>query len=150
MAYRHQESVTVYTDGFRAYELLDEADRFTREYLVHGEGEYVDGDVQVNTHESHTSLRVGGVHRIEASPKQAYDIFQSVPTFAAKCCITSAGPENNLRNNTLHQQYTPQDRKFHFNRRNRCIRCVIPPPANHDCSVDERFLLRVLLLVLSA
>ncbi len=36
----HQESLTVYTDGFRAYEPLDEDDAFTREYVVHGDGEY--------------------------------------------------------------------------------------------------------------
>jgi len=51
-----QESLTVYTDGFRAYEPLDEDDTFTREYVVHGDGEYVDGDVHVNTCESHASL----------------------------------------------------------------------------------------------
>jgi len=45
MPNRHQESLTVYTDGFQAYESLDEADAFTREYAVHGDGEYVDGDV---------------------------------------------------------------------------------------------------------
>jgi len=53
---RQQESMTVYTDGFRAYEPLEEDDAFTREYVVHGDGEYVDGDVHVNTCESHASL----------------------------------------------------------------------------------------------
>ncbi|WP_200532213.1 IS1595 family transposase [Halorubrum sp. LN27] len=56
LADRQQESLTVYTDGFRAYEPLDEDDAFTREYVVHGDGEYVDGDVHVNTCESHASL----------------------------------------------------------------------------------------------
>ena len=56
LASRQQESLTVYTDGFRAYEPLEEDDAFTREYVVHGDGEYVDGDVHVNTCESHTSL----------------------------------------------------------------------------------------------
>jgi transposase len=56
VADRHQESLTVYTDGFRAYDPLDEDDAFTREYVVHGDGEYVDGDVHVNTCESHASL----------------------------------------------------------------------------------------------
>ena len=51
-----QESLAVYTDGFRAYEPLDVDDAFTREYVVHSEGEYVDGDVHVNTCESHASL----------------------------------------------------------------------------------------------
>ena len=56
LADRQQESLTVYTDGFRAYEPLDEDDAVTREYVVHGDGEYVDGDVHVNTCESHASL----------------------------------------------------------------------------------------------
>ena len=56
LAGRQQESLTVYTDGFRAYEPLDEDDAFTREYVVHGDGEYVNGDVHVNTCESHASL----------------------------------------------------------------------------------------------
>ncbi len=46
----------MYTDGFRAYEPVDADDAFTREYVVHGDGEYVDGDVHVNTFESHGSL----------------------------------------------------------------------------------------------
>ncbi len=56
LAVSQQESLTVYTDGFRAYEPLDDDDAFTREYVVHGDGEYVDGDVHVNTCESHGSL----------------------------------------------------------------------------------------------
>jgi transposase len=56
LADRQQESLTVYTDGFRAYEPLEEDDAFTREYVVHGDGEYVDGEVHVNTCESHASL----------------------------------------------------------------------------------------------
>jgi transposase-like protein len=51
-----QESLTVYTDGFRAYEPLEDDDAFTREYVVHGDGEYADGDVHVNGCESHASL----------------------------------------------------------------------------------------------
>jgi len=56
LADRKQESITVYTDGFRAYDPLNEDDAFDREYVVHGDGEYVDGDVHVNTCESHASL----------------------------------------------------------------------------------------------
>jgi transposase-like protein len=51
-----QESLTVYTDGFRAYDPLNQDDAFDREYVVHGDGEYVDGDVHINTCESHGSL----------------------------------------------------------------------------------------------
>jgi len=53
---RQQESVTVYTDGFRAYEGLEEDDAFTCEYVIHGDGKYVNGDVHVNTCESRGSL----------------------------------------------------------------------------------------------
>jgi transposase-like protein len=56
LADRQQESLTVYTDGFRAYDPLEGDDAFTREYVVHSDGEYVDGDVHVNTCESHASL----------------------------------------------------------------------------------------------
>ena len=56
LADRQQESLTVYTDGFRAYEPLEEDDAFTREYVVHDDSEHVDGDVHVNTCESHASL----------------------------------------------------------------------------------------------
>jgi transposase-like protein len=56
LADRQQESLTVYTDGFRAYEPLEDDDAFDREYVVHGDGEYADDEVHVNTCESHASL----------------------------------------------------------------------------------------------
>jgi transposase-like protein len=56
LAAAKQESVTVYTDGLRAYEPLDSDNAFDRQYVVHGEGEYADGDVHVNTCESRASL----------------------------------------------------------------------------------------------
>ena len=52
----HEESLTVYTDGFRAYDPLDDDERFDREFVVHGNGEYVDEVVHINTCESHGSL----------------------------------------------------------------------------------------------
>jgi len=51
-----QESLTVYTDGFRAYDPLDDDDTFDRQYVVHSDGEYADDDVHINTCESHGSL----------------------------------------------------------------------------------------------
>ena len=48
--------MTVYTDGSRAYGPLGENDRFDRQYVVYSDGEYADGDVHVNTCESHASL----------------------------------------------------------------------------------------------
>ncbi|WEL25922.1 IS1595 family transposase [Haloferax volcanii] len=56
LADHEEESLTVYTDGFRAYDPLEDDDKFTREYVVHGDGEYANGDVHVNTCESHASL----------------------------------------------------------------------------------------------
>jgi len=53
---RKEESLTVDTDDFRAYEPLDEDGTFEHEYVVHGDGGYSDGDVHVNTCESHGSL----------------------------------------------------------------------------------------------
>ncbi|WP_254529868.1 IS1595 family transposase [Natrinema gelatinilyticum] len=56
LADRQEESLTVFTDGFRAYDPLEEDDAFTREYVVHGVGEYADDEIHVNTCESHASL----------------------------------------------------------------------------------------------
>ena len=55
-AAREKEPLTVYTDGFRAYDPLDDDDRFHRESVIHANNEYIDGDVHVNTCESHGSL----------------------------------------------------------------------------------------------
>jgi len=52
---RRQESLTIYTDDFRAYEPLEADDAFDREYIVHGDGEYTDDEVHVNTCERHAS-----------------------------------------------------------------------------------------------
>jgi len=49
LANRQQESLTVYTDGFRAYEPLDDDDEFSCEFVVHDDGEYADDEVNVNT-----------------------------------------------------------------------------------------------------
>jgi len=56
LADRQQEPLSVYTDGFRAYDPLTEDEQFDREYVVHGDGEYADDAVHVNTCESHASL----------------------------------------------------------------------------------------------
>ena len=51
-----KESLTIYTDGFRAYDSLDDDENFCRESVIHGDGEYVNGDAHMNTRESHASL----------------------------------------------------------------------------------------------
>jgi transposase-like protein len=56
LAARQQESLTIYTDGFRAYDPFEGDDTFERESVIHGDGDYVDGEVHVNTCESHGSL----------------------------------------------------------------------------------------------
>jgi len=47
-----EESLTVYTDGFRVYDPLEDDNAFDREFVVHGDGEYADGEVHVNGCES--------------------------------------------------------------------------------------------------
>ena len=49
LADHEEESLTVYTDGFRAYEPLDDDDEVSCEFVVHGDGEYADDEVNVNT-----------------------------------------------------------------------------------------------------
>ena len=56
LAARQQESLTIYTDGFRAYDPFEEDDTFERESVIYGDGDYVDGELHVNTCESHGSL----------------------------------------------------------------------------------------------
>ena len=56
LADRQQESLTIYTDGFRAYGPLDENHDIDRKYVVHSDGEYAVDDVHINTCESHGSL----------------------------------------------------------------------------------------------
>jgi transposase-like protein len=74
LAGRQQEPLTVHTDGFCAYDPLDESERFDREYVVHGDGEYANDTVQINTCES----------RIEASQKIA------TPYLRDFCSVESA------------------------------------------------------------
>ena len=56
LADHDEESLTVYTDGFRAYDPLEDEDSFTREYVIYGDGEYANGEVHINDCESHASL----------------------------------------------------------------------------------------------
>lgn len=51
-----EESLTIYTDGFRTNDPLEKDEKYQREAVIHGKGEYVDGDVHVNTCESHAPL----------------------------------------------------------------------------------------------
>ncbi len=48
-----KESQTVYTDGFRADDSLDDDESPHREAVIHSDGEYVDRDAHMNTCESH-------------------------------------------------------------------------------------------------
>jgi transposase-like protein len=69
LADRPQESLTVYTDGFRTYEPLEADEAFDREYIVHGDGEYADDEVHVNTCESQRRTCDAGSRPIQASQK---------------------------------------------------------------------------------
>jgi transposase len=64
LAVGQQESLTVYIDGFRAYDPLEEDDTFDREYVVHG-----DEDIHVNAAKAKRRGRGGGSRRIRASPR---------------------------------------------------------------------------------
>jgi transposase len=44
------------SEGLRPHEPLEDDDAFVREYVVHGDGKYVDDEVHVNTCESHALL----------------------------------------------------------------------------------------------
>lgn len=66
---RTQESITVYTDGFRTYDPPEHDDPFPREYVVYGDGGYADGEVHVNGCESHVSLTRRWLSLTDASRK---------------------------------------------------------------------------------
>ena len=51
LAERREESLTVYTDGFQAYEPPEEDDAFSHEYVVHSDSEYADYEVHVKIYE---------------------------------------------------------------------------------------------------
>lgn len=67
LADNEEESLTVYTDGFRAYDPLEDDDEFTRKYVDHGDREYADGDVHVNTCGATVAPATRVSRRIEAS-----------------------------------------------------------------------------------
>jgi len=48
---------------------VEEDDEFDREYVVHGDGEYADGEVHVNTGETTVASGTRGSRLIEASPR---------------------------------------------------------------------------------
>jgi len=50
---REEESQNVYTDGFRAYDPLEDNEDFQRMEVINVGGEWVNGDTHVNTYESH-------------------------------------------------------------------------------------------------
>ncbi len=85
LADRQQESLTIYTNGFRVYKPLEEDDAFTREYVVHGDGEYVDGDVHVIPAKATRRWRDGGSRRTEASPKTDSHRISERFSSAVKC-----------------------------------------------------------------
>jgi len=95
LANHEEESPTVYTDGFRAYDSLDDDERFAHEVVVHDDDEYVDGPVHVNTCESYGSqlrsvARLSGVSRRINSP-----VSKSVPT------TTPTLPETRMRSSQI-------------------------------------------------
>jgi transposase-like protein len=104
---RKQESTTAYTDGFRAYGPLVEEDAFDREYVVHGEGEYADDGVQVNTCESHASLVQRwlsphqGVSKDKLTPYLRALQFQNAANPVTKPSKSSSKLRDDVTNNPL-------------------------------------------------
>jgi transposase-like protein len=80
LADHDEESLTAYTDGFRAYDPLEEDDAFTRKYVVDGDGEYAAGDIHVNTCESHASHATVALAPPRSVKRQANAVSQSLPT----------------------------------------------------------------------
>jgi transposase-like protein len=142
LADRRQESITIYIDGFRAYEPLEDNDAFDREYVVHGDGEYSDGDVHVNTCESQDRAIDPGSRLIEASPKTSSRRISERSNFAVMFIETrERSAENHPRNCALiHQQSTPHERYnilavgSGISRLNTCADCA---PYGHQSSVCE-------------
>jgi transposase-like protein len=55
LAEHNQKLLTVYTDGFHAYDPLEDDEAFSRKYVVHADGEYADGEVLVTGYKNHAS-----------------------------------------------------------------------------------------------
>jgi len=65
-------------NGFRAYEPLNQDDAATREYVIRGDSEYVDGSVHVNTGETTVTPVTHGSHTSRFLQRQADTVSQSV------------------------------------------------------------------------
>ncbi len=78
-----KEFLTVYTDGFRAYGPLDDDESYHREAVIHGDGEYVEGDAHVNTCEGHRRASDAWLspHR-GVSKRQTDSVSQTAPASA--------------------------------------------------------------------
>ena len=110
LADRQQEPLTVYTDGFCAYDPLEEEERFDREYVVHGDGEYADETVHVNGCERATRRwRDGGSRRIEASQKIASHSISERPNSDEN---STANP-NEKRSNTPSKLFSEINNVLH-------------------------------------
>jgi len=83
---RQQESLTIYTDGFRAYDPLEDDENYQRKAVIHGDGEYVDGDAQVNTCATRRWCD-GGSRRTEASQKISSRHISELSNFAAESYV---------------------------------------------------------------
>ncbi len=93
----HQkESLTVYTDGFRAYDPLDDDENFHREAVIHGDGEYC-------------RWRRAASRRLKG---QTDSVYQTVPTSATNPPQTRPrGTQRDCSSSSLtHQQCTSQER----------------------------------------
>lgn len=114
IADREEESLAVYTDGFRAHEPLEDDDTYQQEAVVHSDGEYVDGDVHVNTCESTGRCSVRGSRHTEDLKGQTDTVRLGVPASTSNLPqIRTRRTQTNPSNRVLtYQQCTSEERSF--------------------------------------
>ncbi len=83
---REKEPLTVYTDGFLAYDPLNEDNAFDHGYVVHGDGQYADEDVHVNTARTTDRCCDRGSRHIETSRRINLHSISDPFIFDKNCC----------------------------------------------------------------
>ncbi len=110
----HQkESLTVYTDGFRAYDPLDDDENFHREAVIHGGGEYRRWRrAREHVREPPSRQRRVALAASRRLKGQTDSVYQTVPTSATNPPQTRPrGTQRDCSSSSLtHQQCTSQER----------------------------------------
>lgn len=87
----------------------EEHNAFGREYVVHGDGEYTDDEIHVDTCESHVSQALAAPRCLQ---RQAHNLFQSVSASPTRLPETRQGSTQNSLEAALwcHQQSLTHER----------------------------------------